>query len=236
MKNVVKLSALVLILIFGTALATTPKETKADAEIKQILIKESLARYPGNCPCPYNVDRAGRRCGKRSAYSRPGGASPLCFTSDISDEMVREYRKRTDHSLPKTHDQSKAKAQKSFSFTNVEFIRCRDGDTCLFTLKGIHPLFGRNIPVRLAGVDSPEKSIGCLQEAEAAKHYVTETLQRASNIQIVRAKRGKYYRIVADVIADGVNLNKQLLKKRLVLPYTGKSKPEHPCQSSYSYH
>ena len=97
MENVVKLSILVLILIFGTACATTPKETKTDAQIKQFLIKESLVRYPGNCPCPYNVDRAGRRCGKRSAYSRPGGASPLCYASDISDEMVRKYRKRTDH-------------------------------------------------------------------------------------------------------------------------------------------
>ena len=105
MENVAKLSALVLLLIFGTALATTPKETRVDAEIKQILIKESLARYPGNCPCPYNVDRAGRRCGKRSAYSKPGGASPLCYPSDVSDEMVKEYRKRTEHSLHKTNDQ-----------------------------------------------------------------------------------------------------------------------------------
>lgn len=83
MENVVKLSALVLVLVFGTALATPPKDTDVDAKIKQILIKESLERYPGNCPCPYNVDRAGSRCGKRSAYSRPGGASPLCFPSDI---------------------------------------------------------------------------------------------------------------------------------------------------------
>ncbi len=38
MENVAKVSALVLILIFGTALATTPKETKTDVEIKQILM------------------------------------------------------------------------------------------------------------------------------------------------------------------------------------------------------
>lgn len=105
MENTVKLSALVLILVFGTALATPPKETEADAEIKQLLIEESRARYPGNCPCPYNVDRAGSRCGKRSAYSRPGGASPLCYPSDISDEMVEEYRKRTEPESDKTNAQ-----------------------------------------------------------------------------------------------------------------------------------
>ena len=233
MENVAKRWALALILIFGTALATPPEDIKTDAEIKQILITESLARYPGNCPCPYNVDRAGRRCGKRSAYSRPGGASPLCYPSDVPDEMVKEYRTKMEHSFHKTHDQSKAKAQESFSFTNVEFIRCRDGDTCIFTLKGIHPLFGRNIPVRLASVDTPEKS-DCMKQSIAAERYVTETLRRATRIEIVRAKPGKYYGIVADVIADGVNLNKQLLKKGLALPYTGKRKPEHPCESAYS--
>ena len=96
MMNVLKVSTLAFVLIFGTALATTPKEAKSDAEIKRILIEESIARYTGNCPCPYNVDRAGRRCGKRSAYSRPGGASPLCYARDISEDMVKEYRERTE--------------------------------------------------------------------------------------------------------------------------------------------
>ena len=91
MKILLKVSALALVLIFSAVSCTTQEETKTDAEIKQILIKESIAQYPGSCPCPYSVDRAGRRCGKRSAYSRPGGASPLCFASDISDDMVKAH-------------------------------------------------------------------------------------------------------------------------------------------------
>ena len=55
------------------------------------MIRESIQRYPGNCPCPYNSDRAGRRCGGRSAWSRPGGYSPLCYPSDISPDMIREF-------------------------------------------------------------------------------------------------------------------------------------------------
>jgi hypothetical protein len=58
------------------------------------MIKESVASYPGNCPCPYNVDRAGRACGGRSAYSRPGGRSPLCYPEDISDQMLNDYKRR----------------------------------------------------------------------------------------------------------------------------------------------
>lgn len=49
----------------------------------QRAIRQSIAAYPGSCPCPYSTDRAGRRCGARSAYSRPGGARPLCYPSDV---------------------------------------------------------------------------------------------------------------------------------------------------------
>jgi hypothetical protein len=36
----------------------------------------------------------GRSCGKRSAYSKPGGASPLCFKEDVTKAMVQAYRER----------------------------------------------------------------------------------------------------------------------------------------------
>ncbi len=49
----------------------------------QRAIRQSIAAYSGSCPCPYSVDRAGRRCGARSAYSKPGGAAPLCYASDV---------------------------------------------------------------------------------------------------------------------------------------------------------
>ncbi len=67
-----------------------------DAEIRRILVSRSVARYSGSCPCPYNTDRAGRRCGGRSAYSRPGGASPLCYPGDVSDAAVEAYRDRME--------------------------------------------------------------------------------------------------------------------------------------------
>jgi hypothetical protein len=88
--------------VFITALAllsaftVNAKETRlTDAAIAQILIEDSIANYSGNCPCPYNAARYGSRCGKRSAYSRPGGYSPLCFKEDVTKEMVQEYRART---------------------------------------------------------------------------------------------------------------------------------------------
>ena len=84
----------VLALALGTAYGQTTKAARTDAEIKQEIIKESIASYRGSCPCPYSVDRAGRMCGRRSAYSKPGGASPLCYAQDVTQKMVDDYRKR----------------------------------------------------------------------------------------------------------------------------------------------
>ena len=76
----------------GTAWAQNAKSTKTDAEVKQAIIVESIASYSGSCACPYNRDRAGRSCGRRSAYSRPGGASPICYEGDVTPKMVSDYR------------------------------------------------------------------------------------------------------------------------------------------------
>jgi hypothetical protein len=78
---------------FATTVTVAKDRAKTDDEIKQELIKESIAAYPGTCACPYNVDRAGHHCGRRSAYSRPGGYAPLCYPNDVTEEMVKKYRK-----------------------------------------------------------------------------------------------------------------------------------------------
>jgi hypothetical protein len=70
-----------------------PKHARlSDAQIKKILIEESIAAYSGNCPCPYSTMRNGRSCGRRSAYSREGGESPLCYANDVTAEMEQAYR------------------------------------------------------------------------------------------------------------------------------------------------
>lgn len=65
-----------------------------DAEIRKKMIQQSIAEYPGNCPCPYNSASNGSRCGGRSAWSRSGGYAPLCYDTDISDEMIMKFKSR----------------------------------------------------------------------------------------------------------------------------------------------
>lgn len=70
----------------------------SDAQIRKRLIRESRETYPGNCPCPYDTDSIGRRCGGRSAWSRDGGYSPLCYARDIPAADVGAYREALDAS------------------------------------------------------------------------------------------------------------------------------------------
>lgn len=66
--------------------------TLSVAQVKQKIIAESIAAYPGRCPCPYNAARNGSACGGRSAWSRQGGYAPLCFEREISAAMVLRWR------------------------------------------------------------------------------------------------------------------------------------------------
>lgn len=79
-------------LAFG-ALASPATARQSDAEIRQQIVRESIAAYSGNCPCPYNVASNGSRCGGRSAYSRPGGESPKCYPGDVSAAEVAARRR-----------------------------------------------------------------------------------------------------------------------------------------------
>ncbi len=67
------------------------------AAIVAILIKASREQYYATghpCACPDDLMRNGRACGARSAHSRPGGASPLCYPSDVKPEMIEDYRRQ----------------------------------------------------------------------------------------------------------------------------------------------
>jgi hypothetical protein len=65
-----------------------------DEEVKHLIIQESIDSYPGNCPCPYNRAANGSKCGKRSAWSRAGGYSPICYPEEVTQQMISEWRQQ----------------------------------------------------------------------------------------------------------------------------------------------
>ncbi len=93
-RSLSKLLSQIVLVGLLALLPATLAQAQTDADIRKLIIRESIASYPGNCPCPFDRARNGSRCGERSAYSRPGGYSPLCYDRDITNEMVFDYRKR----------------------------------------------------------------------------------------------------------------------------------------------
>jgi hypothetical protein len=93
MKTVRLLSAL---FVFS-ALSVQTSSAYDNTEIttaKRKMITDSISSYSGNCACPYNSTANGSSCGKRSAYSKPGGAAPLCYETDITDAQAAEWLRR----------------------------------------------------------------------------------------------------------------------------------------------
>ena len=67
---------------------------KTYSKTQEQMIQESIAQYPGKCPCPYSIMSNGKKCGKRSAYSKPGGYEPLCYISDIKKKIILQIFKK----------------------------------------------------------------------------------------------------------------------------------------------
>jgi endonuclease YncB( thermonuclease family) len=101
-----------------------------------------------------------------------------------------------------------------------------DGDTFVVTVEEWPPLFGREIPVRVTGIDTPELRGRCQKEidlANRAKGYTTNFL-KGSEITLSNLGRDKYFRILADVTVDGKDLAEWLLRNHLAVPYSGGEK------------
>lgn len=70
-----------------------PGSLPTDVMIAALIVQASRASYVGNCPCPYDTDRAGRNCGRRSAYSKPNGREPFCYSHDVTAAMIEVFRR-----------------------------------------------------------------------------------------------------------------------------------------------
>ncbi len=64
----------------GLALAVAAGAAEpSDTAVRELIVHESIAAYPGACPCPESQDARGNACGGRSAWSR-GAAANLSAT------------------------------------------------------------------------------------------------------------------------------------------------------------
>jgi len=117
-------------------------------------------------------------------------------------------------------------------FPNVTYRTCYDGDTCRFDIPGLHPLLGKNIPIRFAGVDTPEMRGKCQQEKDLAikaRNRVRDLLSQAHSITLKDVERGKYFRLVASVEADGQDVSDLLIQEGFAVVYDRGTKVKDWC-------
>jgi len=111
--------------------------------------------------------------------------------------------------------------------TVSKVISVYDGDTFRVNIDSLPPIVGKNIRIRVNGIDTPEIRGKCLYEknlALKARDFVRAKLANAKEIKLTNLQRGKYFRVVANVVVDGVSLEQELLDNNLAYEYSGGKK------------
>ena len=156
------------------------------------MISESIANYPGKCPCPYSMMNNGNECGKRSAYSKPGGYKPLCYVSDItSDEDVKLNTTKT-----------------------VKDIRIIDGDTIQID-KVKFRLHGIDAPEIQQICQFKEINYNC---GVSSKDFLVSLIGNQS-VKCEHKDVDRYKRVVAEYFVENTNLNKELVRNGWALAF-----------------
>lgn len=119
----------------------------------------------------------------------------------------------------------------SDTFRCVKFIKNYDGDTLTVSIPGQHGLFGKEVSVRLNGIDTAEKRTQdqCeLSLALIARDYLRYRILKSvsGTIELRNIQRGKYFRVLAEVWVNGRNINEAMVENGLAVEYFGDTKPK----------
>ncbi len=62
-------------------------------DIRRMIVEDSIARYGGDCPCPYSYAWNGKQCANDSAYMKRTADAPYCYPKDVPPYEVYRYRR-----------------------------------------------------------------------------------------------------------------------------------------------
>jgi endonuclease YncB( thermonuclease family) len=99
--------------------------------------------------------------------------------------------------------------RKPISGVKAKYNRTIDGDTIAFILN-----------CRLNRIDAPETKGREAQLGQVTKNYLIERMDNAKDIRIDIVDRDYYARLLIELYIDGVNINDELIEKRLAEVYT----------------
>jgi endonuclease YncB( thermonuclease family) len=106
--------------------------------------------------------------------------------------------------------------KKSYGDVTVsEVTRIDDAISFYVNIEGYPPIIGRQVAVRISGVDAPEIESNCKSEKDKAieaKQFTADSLSAAKTVELRNIERGVYFRILAEVYVDGKNLAENLIQ------------------------
>tara|TARA_R100000231_G_scaffold22778_1_gene21643 strand:+ start:23 stop:445 length:423 start_codon:yes stop_codon:yes gene_type:complete len=86
--------------------------------------------------------------------------------------------------------------------------------------------------VRLYGIDTPESRTRNKDEkarGKMATAFLTESIEKGKQVVIqtkLKDSKGKYGRVLGEVVVDGKNINQTMVKSHLAVAYYGQSKED----------
>lgn len=113
------------------------------------------------------------------------------------------------------------------TITDFTIIKVRDGDTFMIDIPNVPDVFGKNIAVRIRGIDTPELNDRREEIREIsirAKEELEKLLLNAKEITLYNLGRDKYFRLLASVKADDIDVAEYLIKRGLAKRYNGGKK------------
>ena len=109
----------------------------------------------------------------------------------------------------------------------ADVVKVYDGDTITVNIPSFPPIIGKEISVRIYGIDTPEMKGGTVREKELAikaRALVVERISKAKEIELRNLRRDKYFRILAEVYVDGESIAEVLIRENLGRAYFGDKK------------
>ncbi len=116
---------------------------------------------------------------------------------------------------------------------SANVVEVYDGDTFKVQLPGMLEVFGHELPVRINGIDTPEIRSSCstdvLRAAERhkaglAKDFLLGALRGGQKIELHNLARDKYFRLLADVYIDDINVGTAMVERGHAVAYDGGTK------------
>ena len=109
---------------------------------------------------------------------------------------------------------------------NVEVTRVVDGDTVDVDIDLGFGMVYKKQRVRMMGIDTPESRTRDLEEkfyGLASKQHLVKMLE-GQTVQLQSYDKGKFGRILGEIIVDDVNINQLMVKENMAVEYHGQSK------------